>query len=142
MALDLSAIGVPSPVPVEHRGGGQYTGSTTITVPRNGQYYVPVLVEMTEEGDWCPLYTATLDVYPLDLSIYEDGPGEGWTVQAVGGESDPGSSAFVRSGSSSHAISLPKGGQVKYVLDDPQGIGLLQLPDVSLRIRHSRSPSV
>ena len=38
------------------------------------------------------------------MSIYEDGSGEDWPVEVTQAESDPMSTAFVRSGSSSHAI--------------------------------------
>ena len=67
-----------------------------------------------------------LSVYPVaDEVIYEDGPDDRWTVKVDGAESDPTSTAFVRSGSSSHAILLTPGifpGRLEYVLGAPNGL--------------------
>ena len=124
MILDLAPLGIPSQLPLDHVGEGRYTASTTITPLQTGWYSLPVLVETAEEKRYRFL-EVTLEVYPEDLSIYEDGPGAGWIVELSNAESDPNSSAFVRNGSSSHAILLQPGifpGRVEYVFDDPEGI--------------------
>jgi hypothetical protein len=123
MILDFSPVGIPPELPLDYAGEGRYTLSTTVTPLRKGQYSLLVLAE-TAEGDRKALAAFTLDVYPEgDLIIYEDGPGEGWTVEDPHGKSDPMSTKFVRSGSFSHAFLLPRTpGNVQYVCDDPEGV--------------------
>ena len=137
MSLDLSPLGIPSGLPLEHVGDGRYTGSTAVTPLRNGHYDLPIMVETAEEERYAFL-RVMLDVYPDgDLSIYEDGPSDGWTVEVTRAESDPTSSRFVHSGSSSHAILLQTGvvpGTVKYVFDDPKGIDLFGYTHLELYI--------
>ncbi len=119
--LDLTPLGLPPDLPLEHAGEGRYAVSTTVTPLRNGHHDLPIMVE-TAEGERYSI-TATLDVYPDgDLVIYEDEPGEAWSVKATQAESDLNSSAFVHSGSFSHAISLGPAALVWYVFDDPAGI--------------------
>lgn len=102
LRLDLAPIGPD--LPLEHAGEGRYTVSTTVTPLRNAHYNLPVVVQTTE-GVRYRFFLATLDVYPArDLIVYDDAPGEGWTVEATMGESDLASTAFVRTGSCSHAI--------------------------------------
>lgn len=125
MSVDLSPLGMPSELPLTDAGGGRYTGSMAVTPSRNGRYRLPVMLK-TGGDEGVSLLTAALDVYPGgDLSIYEDGPSTGWTVQATRAESDVSSSKFVHSGSSSHAILLAPSAlpdQVKYVFDDSTGV--------------------
>ena len=120
--LDLSPLGIPYELPLEHVAGGEYTVNATITPLQNGNHYLPIIVE-TVEGERDPFLSIPLEVYPAeDLVIYEDGPGEGWTLEDPQGKSDPMSTKFVRSGSSSHAFLLKPPGKVQYVCDDPEGI--------------------
>ena len=85
--------------------------------------YSPVVVQ-TAEGVRYRFFLASLDVYPAgDLIVYDDAPGEGWTVEATMGESDLASTAFVRTGSCSHAIG-PGTAMVEYVCNDLEGIDL------------------
>lgn len=127
MSLDLSLLGIPSDLPLEHTGADRYTAGTTVTPLRHGRHGLPVLVE-TPEGDRYPLHRTTLTVYPEgDLTIYDDELAEGWTVEVPKAlaNSDPASSAFVRTGSSSHAILLTPSfmpGELAYLFDDPEGI--------------------
>jgi ligand-binding sensor domain-containing protein len=121
LRVNLAPIGPD--LSLEHAGEGRYTVSTTVTPLRNAHYNMPVLVQ-TAEGVRYRFFLATLDVYPAgDLIVYDDAPGEGWTVEGSIGESDLTSDAFVRTGSCSHAIG-PGTAMVKYVCDDPEGIGL------------------
>ena len=126
MILDLSALGTSSPLPLGHAGEGRYTGSATVTPPRNGSHILPILAE-GQEGDRYVLRTVVVDVYPEgDMVLYEEGPGEGWTIEvSARADADPASSAFVRTGSVAHAITLVKSslpGLVGYVFDDPSGL--------------------
>jgi len=60
-----------------------------------------------------------------DLSIYEEGSGPGWTVEASRAESNTKSTKFVHNGRFSHAILLQTGmvpGTVRYTYDDPDGV--------------------
>ena len=110
-------------LPLEHAEEGRYTGSTTVTPFRNAHYDLPVMVQ-TEEGLHYRFYLATLEVYPDgDLIVYDDAPGEGWTVKGTMGESDMASTAFVHTGKYSHAIG-PGTTMVKYLYDVPEGIDL------------------
>ena len=126
MHLDLSGLGVSSLLPLDHTGGGHYLASATVTPVRNGQHTLPIRLE-TESGERYYVGGVALDVYPEDLRMYEDGPGAGWSVNVSQAESDPASTAFVRSGNTSHAILLQPGifpGSVEYVFDDPAGVNL------------------
>ena len=106
VSLDLSSLGNSSELLLDDIGERQYTGSTTIILSETGEYLLPVEVVMeTSEGDEHSYLGVELVVYPGgDMSIYEDGSGEDWPVEVTQAESDPMSTAFVRSGSSSHAI--------------------------------------
>jgi streptogramin lyase len=120
--IDLAPLGTD--LPLKHAGKGRYSLSTTVTPLRSGHYDLPVVVQ-TAEGDRYRFYLATLDVYPAgDLIIYDDEPGEGWTVEGAIGESDLASTTFVHTGSCSHAIG-PGMAKVWYDCDDPEGIDLL-----------------
>ena len=126
MALDLSLLGLSSGLRLEHIGDGRYTANTIATPLRSGQHALPITLE-TVEGEPDPLFifSIPLDVYPArDLIMYEDGPGERWTVEVMvpRTESDLNATAFVRRGSSSHAILVR--GPLKYVYDDPEGLSL------------------
>jgi hypothetical protein len=84
---------------------------------------LPVTVQ-TAEGVCYRFFLATLDVYPTgDMIIYDDAPGEGWTVETTTGKSDMASTAFVRTGDSSLAIG-PGMVKIEYVCKDPEGIDL------------------
>ena len=121
MRLDLAPI-CPD-LPLEHAGEGRYTVSTTVTPLRNAHYNLPVIVQ-TAEGVRYRFFLATLDVHPVgNLIVYDDAPGEGWTVEATMCESDLASTAFVRTGSCSHAVG-PGTARVEYVCNDPEGIDL------------------
>lgn len=64
-------------------------------------------------------------VYPAgDLIVYDDAPGQGWTLKVTRGQSDPASSAFVHTGGSSHEIGGGGTVVVEYVREDPEGIDL------------------
>ena len=124
MSLDLSVLGVSSLLPLNHTGEGHYTVHASVTPVRNGQHILLIRLE-TEDGARYHVGGVALDVYPGDSGIYEDGPGAGWSVNVSQAESDPASTAFVRSGSTSHAILLQPGifpGSVEYVFDDPEGV--------------------
>jgi hypothetical protein len=126
--LDLSAAGGPSEVPLEHCGDGRFHARETVTLTRNGEYSVPVHMTSTYEWDTGAtryrLATLKLSVYPRgDLVVYDDEPGDGWTVEVTRGESDPASSAFAHTGGLSHAIG-PGACMVEYACQDPEGIGL------------------
>jgi hypothetical protein len=119
--VDLAPIGPD--LTLEHSGEERYTVSTTVTPLRNAQYKLPVVVQTTKKLRY-RFYLATLDVHPDgDLIVYDDVPGEGWTVMETTGESDLAATAFVRTGKYSHAIG-PGTAMVKYVCDDPEGIDL------------------
>ena len=121
LRVDLAPLGPE--LPLEHAGEGRYTLSTTVTPLRNAQHKLPVIVQ-TEDGLRYRFYLATFDVHPEgDLIVYDDSPGEGWTVKGAIGDSDPASTAFVCTGKYSHAIG-PGTPIVKYVCDDPEGIDL------------------
>ena len=127
ISLDLSPLGISSELLLSHVGERRYTGSTIITPSVTGRHTLPVTVTMeTADGDEYRYLNVILDVYPdRDLSIYEDEPSAGWTVEFSNAESDLNSSAFVRSGSSSQAILLQPSifpGRVEYIFEDPEGI--------------------
>ena len=130
VSADLSALGVSSDLPLEHIGERRYGGSTTVTMSERDEYNLPIEVAMgTVEGDESSYLHVRLNVYPgTDLIIHEDSPEDRWTLKVNRAESDPTSTAFVRSGSSSHAILLqPSGifpGSVQYVFDDPAGVNV------------------
>ena len=87
--LDLSLLGIPDDLPLEHVGGGRYTASTTVTPLRIGQHYLPILVETTE-GKRSRFLTATLVVYPgEDLLIVVDALAPDWIVENARGAEMP-----------------------------------------------------
>jgi streptogramin lyase len=119
--LDLAPLG--SDLQLEHVGEGLYTVSTTVTPLRNAQYKLPLQVQIAE-GVRYHFFLATLDVYPAgDLIVYDDAPGEGWTVEGAMDKSDLASTAFIHTGQYSHAIG-PGMAKVWYDCDDPEGIDL------------------
>ena len=122
MSLDLSGIGIPSELVLDHTGDGRYTGSATVTPLRNGQYGLPILLH-NDKGEQYQFFRVTLDVYPDgDLILYEDKVGDGWTVKISGSPtSDLMSTTFVHSGSFSHAIK-PFPGSILYRFEDPTGL--------------------
>ena len=121
LRLDLSPLG--SDLPLEHTGEGRYTLRTTVTPIRNAQYKLPVVVQ-NAEGVCYRFFLATLDVYPDgNLIVYDDVPGEGWTVDAWQCDSDLASTVFKRTGNCSHAIG-PGRVDVDYLYDDSEGIDL------------------
>jgi hypothetical protein len=84
---------------------------------------LPVIVQTTD-GLRYRFFLATLDILPeVDLIVYDDAPGEGWTVKGAMGESDPASTSFVRTGKSSHEIG-PGSAAVEYLYDEPEGLNL------------------
>ena len=139
MSLDLSPLGIASDLPLEHDGNDRYTAGTAVIPLRHGRHDLPVLVE-TSDGERYPLHHTTLTVYPEgDLSIYDDTPAEGWTVEVprAVANSDPASSAFVRTGNSSHAILLTPSfmkGEVTYVFGDPEGMDSFGYTDLGFYI--------
>ena len=130
VSLDLSSLGSFPELVLNEVGERRYTASTTIIPSETGEYLLPIeVVRETAEGDEHSYLGVELAVYPDgDMSIYEDGPGEDWTVEVNRAESDPTSTAFVRSGNSSHAILLqPSGifpGEVRYMFEDPAGVNV------------------
>ena len=124
MVLDLSDTGISSKVILDHTGDGRYTGSATLTPLESGQYRLPILLRQSG-GDQYPLQRIALDVYPDgDRILYEDGPGEGWTLTVSGSPtSNLMSTSFVHRGSFSHALK-PFPGSVRYAFDDPEGMDL------------------
>jgi len=129
VSVDLSSLGISSDLPLEYVGERRYSGSTTITMSERDEYNLPIEVVMeTAEGDEYSYLHVTLGVYPgEDVVIYEDGPSAGWSVELDRAESDLASTAFVRSGISSHAVLLASGifpGSMKYALDDPAGLNV------------------
>jgi hypothetical protein len=150
MRVDLSPIGLSSTFPLQHQGAGQYTASTIITLLQTGRYYLPVMVETAEGGDWYRIFTMTLDVYPKgDMIIYEEGPGDSWTVEAYKAVFDLQATDCVHSGSTSHAITPQQWGNVKYLFEDPGGLspsgythlefyihpGVARIPEVMVLVR-------
>jgi len=125
MDVDLSLLDDSSKLPLEHIGEGHYRGSTTVTPSKNGQFHLSIMLDKGKDGRAC-LSSVPLDVYPGgDLSIYEEGPGPGWTVEASRAESNTKSTEFVHNGRFSHAILLQTGvvpGTVRYMYDDPDGV--------------------
>ena len=127
--LDLSPLGISSDLSLEDVGGRRYTGSTTITPLKIGRHVLPIEVVMeTAELDEYAYLGVALNVYPVeDITIYEDDLSPGWSVEVSRAESDPTSTAFARSGISSHAILLGSGifpGRLEYVLGAPNGMNL------------------
>ena len=127
VSLDLSPLDISSELSLDDVGGRRYTGSTIITPSETGKHTLPIEVVMeTAERDEYAYLGVTLDVYPGgDVVIYEDGPGDGWAVEVTQAESDPTSTTFVHSGTSSHAVLLATGifpGSIKYVPDNPYGL--------------------
>ena len=127
VSLDLSSLGVSSKLLLDDVGERRYTGSTTVMSSEIGEHILPIEVVIeTAEGDEHSYLSVELAVYPDgDMSVYEDGPGDGWAVEATQAESDLNSSAFVRNGNSSQAILLQPSvfpGRVDYIFDDPEGI--------------------
>jgi len=119
--VDLAPLGPE--LPLEHVGEGRYTVSTTVTPLRNAQYKLPILVQ-TVEGVRYRFFLATFEVCPdEDMIVYDDEPGEGWTVETTTDKSNLASTAFMRNGRCSHAIG-PDMDKVWYVCDDPEGIDL------------------
>jgi ligand-binding sensor domain-containing protein len=120
MILDLSPLGIPSDLALEHAGGGRYTISTIVTPLRSGHCDLLILVETTE-GERYSFLTARLDVYPGgDEYIYQDQIGSRWEVKVAAAEVDLKASDIVHQGSYSQAINS-QGGYVKYTFKDPDG---------------------
>ena len=127
MILDVSPLGLSSEIPFDHDGEGRYSVNSAVTPLQTGQYHLPIRME-TAVGNRIAFLAVMLSVYPrADEVIYEDGLEDRWTVEVDRAESDLTSTAFIRSGSSSHAILLTPGifpGSVKYMLNDPDGLDL------------------
>jgi hypothetical protein len=84
-----------------------------------------MMAEAEDGSDWYRLSAVELSVYPAsDLIIYDDAPGDEWTVEVTRGESDLASTAFSRTGSCSHAIGGAGVVALNYVCQDPGGIDL------------------
>jgi hypothetical protein len=128
--LDLSSLGIPSQLPLEHAGGGTYTLRHTLTPLRNGRHHLPLIMETAFEWDLedarYPLVTADLDVYLGfdEYYVYEDQVGSGWEAKARAGEVDPTASDVVHGGIHAQAVTLQESyGYAKYVSTDPEGFG-------------------
>ena len=128
MTADLSDLGGPSDLPLIDMGEDRYRLESTFRVGGpNGRKNLLIRIEQaTSLGPYWTSASRSIAVLPSeDMVIYEDGPDPGWTVELSNAESDLNSSAFVRNGSSSHAILLQPGifpGSVEYVFDDPEGM--------------------
>jgi hypothetical protein len=122
MILDLSPLGLPSELPLEHVGDGRYTASTAVTPLRHGHHYLPILLE-TPEGERHPLITIPLDVYPGgDEYLYQDQMGARWEARvSSAGTLDPTGSDVVHRGSYAQAITLPNG-ILEYTHTEPDGL--------------------
>jgi len=122
MILDLSPLGIPDDLPLEHAGAGRYTLSTTVTPLRSGHCDVLILMETTE-GKRYRFLTATLDVYPGgDEVLYQDEVGSRWEAEvSSAGTLDLTGSDVVHGGSYAQAITLPSG-TLKYTYTDPDGL--------------------
>jgi hypothetical protein len=105
-------------------GDGIYTLQTTVD-PQVENARKKLVITSTDRHLRVVRTHLFVEVFPYEERIiYEDEPGEGWTVQVRRGASDLMSSTFVHSGSFSHAISPNSrtGMNVEYTLDDPEGI--------------------
>jgi hypothetical protein len=121
MMLDLSSLGIPSDLPLEHAGEGRYTASTTVTPLWNGHYDLPLRVETTD-GERYPFLTVPLGVYVEDEYLYQDQIGERWEVKVPStGTLDLAASDVVHGGSYAQAITLPSG-YIRYTCMDPDGL--------------------
>ena len=79
--VDLSSLGIPDDLPLEHVGDGRYMVGTTVTQLRTGRHDLPILMETTE-GKRYHFLTDTLDVYPGgDEYLYQDRVGSLWEAR-------------------------------------------------------------
>jgi len=133
--LRLNLVPLGPELQIEHAGDGRYRASATVTPLRNDHYDLPVVVQTTG-GMRYHFFPVTLDVYPTkNMTIYEDGISEEWTLEVNKAESDVNATSFVHSGSFSHAIQMNKSSSsVKYVFNDPEGLSLTGYTHLEFRI--------
>jgi hypothetical protein len=81
LSLDLSPLGAPDAMPMQHDGNGRYSARASLAPLQNGLYYLTVSLE-EGMGARFPLTLVNLAVWPAsDLRIVSDGLADGWSTQ-------------------------------------------------------------
>jgi len=128
VTADLSQLGGPSSAPLKDVGGGTYQLETTLAVDDPGGWRtVSFMIDQdTFLGVHWANFIGRVPVLPVaDLAIYDDGPRAGWAIRTYGtSDSDPYATTVVHSGSSAHAVSFQRFGNVTYAFE---GVGAVDL---------------